>query len=58
MVLMTRAMTMDQRALCLYLIENCLTDSCQKQFILDGGYRILKTWLRNAFERGHKWRVQ
>ncbi len=49
-VLMTRATTMDQRALCMYLIEHCLTDSCQKQFVSEGGYRILKTWMRSAFE--------
>ena len=50
MVLMTRAVTMDHRALCMYVLEHCLTESCQKQFISDGGYRILKTWMRNAFE--------
>ena len=50
MVLTTRVGNLDQRALCLYILEKCLSEECKKQFVTEGGYRIFKTWISNAFK--------
>ena len=48
LVLLTRIVRMDHRALCLYLIGHNLSTSCSRQFVVDGGFKILKRWVKQA----------
>lgn len=44
---------MDHRVLCIELIRNLLEPPQQKEFVLFGGYRLLKRWLKSAEEEDH-----
>eukprot|EP01038_Epipyxis_sp_PR26KG_P013376 gene13376-17936_t len=45
MVLMTRITKIDHRALCIHILLNNITKSCENLFVRNGGYRLLKRWL-------------
>jgi hypothetical protein len=53
LVLMTRVVRSDHRALCLHIAGNSLAASCQKQFVMEGGLRILKRWVELAKDEGN-----
>jgi len=47
-VLMTRMTKVDHRALSLHILSTSLSEQCQKQFVLEGGYRLLRRWIKLA----------
>lgn len=47
-LLMTRITRLDHRALCLHILGNSLSPACSKQFLADGGFKILKRWIKQA----------
>jgi len=51
MSLMTRITKVDHRALCLHILQNCLSEVCQHAFIEEGGLRLLKQWIKVAQEQ-------
>ena len=51
MSLMTRITKVDHRALCLHILQNCISEICQHTFIEEGGLRLLKQWIKVAQEQ-------
>ena len=49
-VVMTRVVKVEHRALCLYILSNCMTSKCGQSFITFGGLRLLKRWIKVAEE--------
>jgi hypothetical protein len=47
-ILMTRVSIIDHRALCLYILTHMTSINCQKEFIHQGGLRILRRWIIDA----------
>lgn len=47
-VVMTRVVKIEHRALCLYILSNCMTSKCGQSFITFGGLRLLKRWIKVA----------
>ena len=48
MILMTRITRMDHRALLIEILSQHTSDQCEKQFVLHGGLRLLKLWIKIA----------
>ena len=51
MSLMARVTSADHRALCLHILQKCLSKPCQALFVEDGGLRLLKQWIKDAQEQ-------
>jgi hypothetical protein len=49
-VVMTRVVKVEHRAICLYILSNCMTPKCGQSFITFGGLRLLKRWIKVAEE--------
>ena len=49
-VVMTRVVKVEHRAICLYILSNCMTSKCGQSFITFGGLRLLKRWIKVAEE--------
>ena len=47
-VVMTRVVKVEHRALCLRILSNCMTPKCGQSFITFGGLRLLKRWIKVA----------
>ena len=52
LVLMTRVVKSDHRALCLHIAGQCMTEECGKLFVSMGGLRLLKRWVSLAEDEG------
>ena len=48
MVLMTRITRMDHRALCVEVLMNRLGKACEATFVVHGGFKILKRWIKGG----------
>ena len=49
-VVMTRVVKVDHRALCLHILLHCMPTAAAKAFIPHGGMRLLKRWMLEAAE--------
>jgi hypothetical protein len=49
-VVMTRIIKVEHRALCLHILSNCISTKCGQSFIAFGGLRLLKRWIKVAEE--------
>lgn len=47
-VVMTRVVKVEHRALCLRILTKCMTPECGQSFITFGGLRLLKRWIKVA----------
>ena len=47
-IIMTRVVKVEHRALCLYILSNCMTSKSGQIFINYGGLRLLKRWIKVA----------
>ena len=49
-IVMTRVVKVEHRALCLHILSNCMESKCGQSFITFGGLRLLKRWIKVAEE--------
>lgn len=49
-IVMTRVIKVEHRALCLHILSNCMESKCGQSFITFGGLRLLKRWIKVAEE--------